>query len=263
MREQKGYDLACEILNIISDLSCGQSECIRPTAIMLTFQAEHLKIPGPDKLVFIDHHSSVLEHHPDTETKRKPDVGAILQYHIDLIPDDHLSPTTKPRKQKQNRKQKQKQGPRQYYRLPWHLFDSVVEVKPPLDALGPAQVGAYAGFLNQARPDKPSVYCIHVSPRRYAIVWSDPSGLSSSEQFGWENTNPLAAYVFSLYQPPKDHIKVDASITLDQSSDVTNPPRWTVQFKGETHPGCRVLFVGSPWTRQSWIAISADSAPGG
>jgi hypothetical protein len=23
------------------------------------------------------------------------------------------------------------------------------------------------------------------------------------------------------------------------------------------------LFVGSPWTRQSWIAISADSAPGG
>jgi hypothetical protein len=33
-------------------------------------------------------------------------------------------------------------------------------------------------------------------------------------------------------------------------------PRWTVKFQGKVHRHCRVIFVGSPWTRQSWIAVS-------
>ena len=208
--------------------------------------------------MFIDHHSSNLSHHPDVETSAKPDIGAIRQSHLDAIPDDALAPKTSTRKGKWKAHSDQR-----YYRLPWHLFDSVVELKQTKDAEGPSQVAAYAGFLNQARPDKPGVYCIYLSPREYCIVWNDPSGLFSSQPFTWAESNPLAAYVFSLYNPPRDHIKVDPSITLDESSDITGPPRWTVNFQGKTYPSCTVLFVGSPWTRQSWVAISADSAADG
>jgi hypothetical protein len=120
-------------------------------------------------------------------------------------------------------------------------------------------VGAYAGLLNQARPDKPGVYCLSLSPRQYRILWSDPSGLYSSVDFKWDNLKPLISYVFSLYTPPHHHIKLDNTITLDAHRDIMLSPRWTVQCQGETYPECRVICVGSPWTRQTWIAVSCSA----
>src|SRR5262245_13205773 len=143
-----------------------------------------------------------------------------------------------------------------YSKVPWHFADSVGEVKPVRDLKGCSQVAAYAGLLNQARPDKPGSYCISLSPRQYRVLWSDPSGLHSSEDFRWDDVGPLISYVFSLYNPPQDHIKLDPTLTLDICRDSMLSPRWTVKFQGKVHRRCRVIFVGSPWTRQSWIAVS-------
>ena len=119
-------------------------------------------------------------------------------------------------------------------------------------------MGTYAGLLNQARPDKPGVYCLSLSPRQYRILWSDPSGLYSSEDFQWDTLLPFISYVLSLYTPPDSHVKLDDTITLDPTRDVQLPPHWVVRFQEETYSACRVVFVGSPWTRQSWIALSGD-----
>jgi hypothetical protein len=97
------------------------------------------------------------------------------------------------------------------------------------------------------------------SPRQYRILWSDPSGLYSSDNLQWDNLMPLISYVFSLYQPPQHHIKLDNTITLDARRNVMLSPRWTVQFQGETYPECRVIFVTSPWMRQTWIASSCSA----
>jgi hypothetical protein len=132
----------------------------------------------------------------------------------------------------------------------------VGEVKPRRDSKGPSQVAAYAGFLNQARPDKPGVYAISLSPRHYRILWSDPSGLSSSEDIQWDDLGPLISYVFSLYKPPEGHVKFDPTISLDDERDFMLSPRWTVKFRDKLYPLCKVIFVGLPWTCQSWIAIS-------
>jgi hypothetical protein len=143
--------------------------------------------------------------------------------------------------------------------LPWHLAQSVGKVKPFRDSKGPSQVATYAGLLNQARPDKPGIYCISLSPRKYHVLWSDPSGLYSSDDFPWDKTEPLISYVFSLYKPPQDHIKLDPTVTLDTSRDIMLSPRWVVEFQEKVHRSCRVILVGSPWTRQTWIAISGNA----
>jgi hypothetical protein len=155
-----------------------------------------------------------------------------------------------------NIRKSEKTRHKRYSRLPWHLADSAGEVKPRRDPDCPSQVAAYAGFLNQARPDKPGVYAISLSPQRYRLLWSDPSGLYSSGDIQWDNLEPLISYVFSLYDPPPGHLKHDPTVVLDRNRNSMLSPRWTVNFQGMVYPLCRVIFVGSPWTRQSWIAVS-------
>jgi len=151
---------------------------------------------------------------------------------------------------------KTKNKHKKYSKVPWHFADSVGEVKPARNSKGPSQVAAYAGLLNQARPDKPGAYGISLSPRKYRVLWSDPSGLYSSEDFQWDDVGPLISYVFSLYNPPQDHIKLDPTVTLDISRNFMLSPIWTVKFQGKVYLHCKVIFVGPPWTRQSWIAVS-------
>jgi hypothetical protein len=205
-------------------------------------------------LVFIDHHSSPLIHHPCRDTAAKPDIGAIIQSHHEIVQKRLAFPNEKRKTDSEDYHNHQI-----HTRLPWHLVDSVIELKPKRDSAGPFQLGAYAGMLNQARPDKPGVYCLSLSPRQYRILWSDPSGLYSSKDFQWDTLLPFISYVLSLYQPPDSHVKLDDTITLDPNRDVQLRPRWVVRFQGETYSPCRVVFVGSPWTRQSWIAISDDA----
>jgi hypothetical protein len=201
----------------------------------------NLKLRLEDKLIFIDHHSASLRYHPCPDTDARPDFIVITHLHCRLIPKSCIKTTERHKK---------------YKKVPWHLAHSVGEVKPLLDSKGPSQVAAYAGLLNQARPDKPGVYCMSLSPRTYRILWSDPSGLHSSEDFQWDDIGPLIAYVFSLYNPPEDHIKLDSTVTLDMLRNAMLSPRWTVEFQRKVYRQCEVIFVGSPWTRQSWIAVS-------
>jgi hypothetical protein len=150
-------------------------------------QTENLGLPLNDKLVFIDRHSSALQHHPCPDTNAQPDIVAMTQSHCRHVPKPYIKTKNKPKK---------------YSKVPWHFADSVGEVKPVRDSKGPSQVAAYAGLLNQARPDKPGAYGISLSPRKYRVLWSDPSGLYSSEDFQWDDVGPLISYVFSLYNPP-------------------------------------------------------------
>ena len=99
--------------------------------ILLTFPAEDLNLQKADKLVFIDHHSSVIKH-PDTETSFKPDIGAIIQSHLDTISGDHLGPKTK--SHAWDWKQRHHQS---YCHFPWHIFDFLVKLKPHWDVAGP------------------------------------------------------------------------------------------------------------------------------
>jgi hypothetical protein len=46
--------------------------------------------------------------------------------------------------------------------------------------------------------DKPGVYCLSLSPWQYRILWSDLSELYFSDDFQWDNLEPLISYVFSL-----------------------------------------------------------------
>jgi len=228
--------------------------CLEPKFHLTHVSTEYLNIDASNVLVFIDHHSSRLRHHPCPDTAAQPDIGAITQSHHDIVP-----------KRPAFTQKKHQTVPEDYHTheihtgLPWHLLDSVIELKSKRDSDGPFQVGAYDGLLNQARPDKPGVYCLSLSPRQYRILWSDPSGLYSSEDFKWDSLLPFISYVLSLYTPPDSHIKLDDTITLDPNRDVQLSPRWVVRFQGETYSACRVEFVGSPWTRQSWIAISGDA----
>jgi hypothetical protein len=154
-------------------------------------------------------------------------------------------------------------GHQRYSAMPWHLSVSTGELKPGNLAVdGASQSTAYAGLLNQARPDKLGVYAFAMSPSKYRILWSDASGLASSEDMEWDNILPLISYIYSLYRPRRDHPEFDTSITLVPNDNLALPPRWTVTFQGVIYPNCRVLFVGPMWTRQSWIAVSGGDNPG-
>jgi hypothetical protein len=132
----------------------------------------HLKVVLGNALVFVDHHSSPPQHHPCPNTAAKPDICAIPQSYLKLVSKGNLLP-----KKIRQKIPKELRKHKIYVQLPWHLFNSVCELKPKRDSAGPSQVGAYAGLLNQARPDKPGVYCLSLSPRKYRVFWSDSSGL--------------------------------------------------------------------------------------
>ncbi|KAL0948278.1 hypothetical protein HGRIS_010872 [Hohenbuehelia grisea] len=184
------------------------------------------------KIVFRDHHSRMLDHHPRyNDTRVLPDIVAILQSteaHYDML-DDRVS-------------------------LSWHHLLSVVEEKSPADKKnGPAQGGTYVAYACQARPDIPAMYGASFSPSGYTILYNDATGIEKSEEFSLNDLNPLAQYVYALYSPPDSHDTRDTSITL--SSRLFDAPRWTVEYQDVIYRDCRVTFVGAPHKRQTWIAV--------
>jgi hypothetical protein len=148
----------------------------------------HLRLPPKDKLVFIDHHSSALRHHPCPDTNAQPDIVVMTQSHCHRVPSCCIKIIHKHKK---------------YSKVPWHFADSVGEVKPVRDLKGCSQVAAYAGLLNQARPDKPGSYCISLSPQQYRILWSDRPDFIRWRIFGGMTSGHLSPTCFLCTTPRK------------------------------------------------------------
>ncbi|KDQ26399.1 hypothetical protein PLEOSDRAFT_1105302 [Pleurotus ostreatus PC15] len=210
------YSALCNVLNHLSEKFCGDNEPI----------------------VFVEHHTAYLKHHPNGYFDCSPDIPAMLKS-IFLT-----YPSTSPCKCAE-----------------WSDLETVVEVKNEHEYLdGITQLAAYLGLANQARPDKVGIYGLITSPSGYQIQYSDAGGLTTSPFSDWEHLVPLASYVYTLYFPLPGRPRCDPTITRS-STRIEDKPTWDVTFKGETYPACQVKFVGQPWKRMTWVAQTAGKYP--
>ncbi|KAL0952354.1 hypothetical protein HGRIS_006634 [Hohenbuehelia grisea] len=209
------YVMVCKLLNYLSKKIHDQ------------FAADS------DLILFVDHHTATPKFHPN-DVDAKPDVIAVLK--------------STWKKYQRSRKSRRI--------VSWHDILSAVEAKPTWANLeGVAQCGSYGEYLNQARPDMPSVYCLTMSSRSYEILYSDASGLYVSTSFSWSTLRPLAQYIYTLYVPRADRLTFDPTISLAEPGSITQPT-WNVEFNNKVYKNCEVTFVGEPWRRMSWIAIA-------
>ncbi|KAF9497834.1 hypothetical protein BDN71DRAFT_1444258 [Pleurotus eryngii] len=210
------YSALCKVLNHLSEKFCGDNEPI----------------------VFVDHHTAYLRHHPNGYFDCSPDIPAVLKSRFSTYP------STTPCKC-----------------VEWPDLETVVEAKNEHEYLdGITQLAAYLGLANQARPDRVSLYGLITSPRGYQIQYSDAGGLTTSPFSDWEHLVPLASYVYTLYFPLPGRPHCDPSI-IRSLTRTAGKPTWDVTFKGETYPACEVKFVGGPWKRMTWVAQTAGDYP--
>jgi hypothetical protein len=89
---------------------------------------------------------------------------------------------------------------------PWHCLVSLGEWKPgktiTKDEL--SQTGAYAGSLNQARPDNPCALVFSACRGCYVIGYSDPATWTMSESIPWMNLSH-SSHTSTHSTPPCQH----------------------------------------------------------
>ena len=137
-------------------------------------------------------------------------------------------------------------------RVPYYKVVSVLECKP-VNQDGRAQVTSYMSLHMDARPDMPGVYGLWVGPEGYQVLWSDASGVTASPKSSWDACELLAAYVYSLYYPPADHILFDQAITSPTTPRLgSNKPRWTIAgHLKDPYRACEWIFTASSWGRRT------------
>ena len=104
-----------------------------------------------------------------------------------------------------------------------------------------------------ARPDMPGVYGLWAGPEGYQVLWSDASGVTASPKSSWDVCELLAAYVYSLYYPPANHILFDQTITSPIAPRLgSNKPRWTIEgHLKDPYRACEWIFTASSWGRRT------------
>ena len=135
----------------------------------------------------------------------------------------------------------------------WHFLVSLGEWKAGTsftdDEL--SQTGAYAGSLNQARPDNPSSLVFSVCRGCYVIGYSDPSTWTISQPIQWDNLDPLIGYIHSLHVP-RLQLK-DDTITL-ANPGISQSPRWNIQDKAfNINDTFETIHVGRPHSRMTTV----------
>ena len=108
--------------------------------------------------------------------------------------------------------------------------------------------------LLSSRPDMVGTYVLWARARSYQIVWSDASGMVASPRYKWTRLPPLAAYISSLYAPPKNHMLFDTTILRANANAA--PASWTITgLNQENYLGCQPLFSGPAWGSRTntWI----------
>ena len=137
-------------------------------------------------------------------------------------------------------------------RVPYYKVVSVLECKP-VNQDGRAQVTSYMSLHMDARPDMPGVYGLWVGPEGYQVLWSDASGVTASPKSSWDACELLAAYVYSLYDPPDNHMLFDSTIIAsDELPEKSDKARWTIKgHLKEAYLDCEWIFNGSAWGRRT------------
>jgi len=145
----------------------------------------------------------------------------------------------------------------------WHYLASLGEWKSGAtftdDEL--SQTAAYAGSLNQARPDNPSCLVFSACRGCYVIGYSDPSTWILSEPMQWDNLVPLISYIHSLHDPK---LKLqDTTITL-ANPGTSQSPRWTIHDTTyNINDTFETIHVGRPHSRMTTVfrRIEASQYP--
>ncbi|KAJ3491354.1 hypothetical protein NLI96_g770 [Meripilus lineatus] len=185
--------------------------------------------------IFINQDECVLTHHPHDSQPRKNIIavpGPKVRY---------LGPPV--------------ENPKQHDKLEVRFDDvvSVVNCEPP-NVNGLEDVAEHSRHLLSSRPDMVGTYVLWACTRCYQIVWSDASGMVASPRYKWTRLPPLAAYISSLYAPPKNHVLFDASIARTNTN--AEPVSWTIIGSNtKTYVGCQPLFAGPAWGSRTnkWV----------
>ena len=192
---------------------------------------QHIRSKRPGHLTFIDHHSSAPVHFPSgllSDVTDAPDLLGV--YDVDLFKDN--------------------KGPHGVYKgVPHHRVEAIVEAKSETNGGGRRQATTYAYRHHQARPDRPGFYVLLIKPQWYQVLYSDPTGVFASPQTPWTNMDLLAAYVYSHYNPPSDHLLWDDTIRWSESDDSCFVPSWNIDLRGQEYTDGEIIFVGEPWSR--------------
>ncbi|TBU25404.1 hypothetical protein BD311DRAFT_790439 [Dichomitus squalens] len=151
-----------------------------------------------------------------------------------------------------------------YKGVPHHRVEAIVEAKPIAKSGGRRQATTYAYRHHQARPDHPAFYCLVVKPDWYQVLLSDPTGVVASAETPWDHDDLrlLAAYIYSHYDPPRDHFLWDDTIGWIHGESLADPPTWKVNVQGQWYTHGRFVFVGEPWGRRTTILRVSDDDGG-
>ena len=139
-----------------------------------------------------------------------------------------------------------------YHKVSYCKVVSLIQCQPERQD-GHPQETRYMKLHMKARPDMPGVYGLWACRQYYPVFWSDASGMIASAHSSWDDCELLAAYVYSLYHPPKGHILFDTTITAaDEVPENLDRARWTIKgYRNEDYADCEWIFVGSPWGRRT------------
>ncbi len=186
---------------------------------------------------FVDHHSSPPTHYPLRDVADKPDLLGVFPVSNDFSWDDTPNGRCKTN-------------------IPHYRIETVVELKDfGKETAAPSQLSDYALQHLRARPDHPGFYGLSMHPDGFSILYADTSGPYISENFTWDDVHILAAYIYSIYDPPKGHMLRDPSIRWDPSieNDPLSPPVWTITIGEESFARGEIIFGGDSWGRRTTI----------
>ncbi|CDO68436.1 hypothetical protein BN946_scf184707.g17 [Trametes cinnabarina] len=191
---------------------------------------ERLHLPAK-AIVFLNHHRHTPTHFPVGKVEDKPDIiGAIGRDSGYRVAQDGS-----------------------YKGVPYHCIETIVKAKA-IYGDGQAQATRYAFNIQQARPNRPGFYCLSVKPGKFQVVYSSPVGIEASELKPWSDCASLCAYIYSLYDPPADHILYDCTIVPKEPAGVPfGKPMWTIQTADGTCTDALIIFLGDPWSRRTTV----------
>ncbi|KAJ8469466.1 hypothetical protein ONZ45_g16877 [Pleurotus djamor] len=101
---------------------------------------------------------------------------------------------------------------------------------------GPKQCMTYLGIASQALPHRVSLLGHSIWSGGYTLHWSSPSGVDCSNEFDWDELQPLLEYAYTLYQPPADklHLFFDETVTLSDGLSLSDDQDGTLGWRGSS-----------------------------
>ncbi|KZV79833.1 hypothetical protein EXIGLDRAFT_846136 [Exidia glandulosa HHB12029] len=248
--EKAAYGPVCDLLNKICDK-----------------YALERHVPDEDQIQFLIHSANPPRHHPDryvdARAHQHPDLvalkktlAALCLVDIQAWDDQQKASIKKPA-------------------AAWHHLLSVVEGKGEVDPDGLYQAATYTGSLLQARPDLPCHFSLSFDINYIQLLLCDSSGVYATPELEWASDEAhrlLVTYAHFLHIPRlgDSSIKLQPPSTEHDKAAVKNwklksyatAPVWIVyDDAGNRYIVDRIISVGEPWTRKSWVVLSSRYGP--